>query len=185
MKLLFLLLALTLVSVRGLSGQRLSSRSGTYFEVGAGVGRLAERTCASCSGSHRSLGPALLLRMSQRLGRAFELGGELQATRSGGRHFEAGLLTAALVSASEYAAWLRMGGGLLLYPGEGDDVTVTAGEGSRQDGSELGAGIILGVGLDVPLGNNRSFTPQASYVRHLGAERRFNLLMIGASIRLF
>ena len=178
------LLLLALVPVHGLSGQRLSAREGTYFEVGLGAARLSERICGNCTGGNRTIGPALLLRLGERLGPAVELGGELQATLSGGRHFEAVLLTGTLVAPAEYAAWLRLGGGFLLHPGVGDDVTADAG-GGNQHGIDLGTGIVIGVGLDIPLGGSRSLSPQASYLRQIGSERRFSFVMIGASLRLF
>jgi hypothetical protein len=179
-----LLLLLALVPVHGLSGQRLSARGGTYFEVGLGAARLTEGICGSCTGSHRSIGPALLLRLSERIGPAFELGGEFQATVSGGRHFEVVLVSGTLVAPAEYAPWLRLGGGLLLHPGVGNDVLASAG-GGDQHGVDLGMGIVIGVGLDIPLRDNRSLSPQASYIHQIGAERRFSLVMIGASLRLF
>ena len=179
-----LLLLLALIPVHGMSGQRLSGREGTYFELGLGPARLSERICGSCSGSNWSIGPALLLRLSKRVGSAFELGGELQATLSGGRHFEAVLLTGTLVAPAEYAAWLRLGGGFLLHPGVGDDVLASAG-GGDQHGIDLGMGIVIGVGLDIPLRGNRSLSPQASYIHQIGSERRFGLALIGAGLRLF
>ena len=179
---LFLLLAV--IPLHGLSGQRLSAREGTYVEVGLGAARLTERICGSCTGSNRSIGPALLLRIGERVAPAFELGGELQATLSGGRHFEAVLLTGTLVAPPEYAPWLRLGGGVLLHPGVGDDVTASAG-GGEQHGVDLGMGIVIGVGLDIPLRGSRSLSPQASYIHQIGSERRFSLLMIGAGLRLF
>jgi len=179
-----LLLLLALVPVHGLSGQRLSAREGTYFEIGVGAARLSERICARCTGSNRSIGPALLLRLGERIGPAFEIGGELQATMSGGRHFEAILLTGTFVAPPEYAPWLRLGGGFLLHPGVGDDVTASAG-GGDQHGIDLGMGIVIGVGLDIPLRGSRSLSPQASYLHQIGSERRFSLLMISASLRLF
>lgn len=179
-----LLLLLALVPVHDLHAQRLSAREGTYFEVGLGAARLTERICGSCTGSHRTIGPALLLRLSERVGPAFELGGELQATLSGGRHFEAVLLTGTLVAPPEYAPWLRLGGGVLLHPGVGDDVLASAG-GGDQHGIDFGVGIVIGVGLDIPLRNNRTLSPQASYIQQVGSERRFSLVMIGASLRVF
>ena len=179
-----LLLLLAAIPAHGLYGQRLSAREGTYLEVGLGAARLTERICGSCTGSDRTIGPALSLRLSERVGPAFELGGELQATVSGGRHFEAVLLTGALVAPSEYAAWLRLGGGVLLHPGVGTDVLASAG-GGDQHGTDLGMGMVIGVGLDIPLAGNRSLSPQASYIHQIGSERRFSLVMIGASLRLF
>jgi hypothetical protein len=179
-----LLLLLVLVPLHGLSGQRLSAREGTYLEIGVGAARLSERICGSCTGSDRSIGPALLLRLGERVGPTFELGGELQATLSDGRHFEAVLLTGTLVAPPEYAPWLRLGGGFLLHPGEGADVLASAG-GRDQHGTELGMGVVIGVGLDIPLRDDRSLSPQASYIHQIGSERRFSLVTIGASLRLF
>jgi hypothetical protein len=179
-----LLLLLTLVPFHSLYGQCLSGREGTYFEIAAGAARLTERICGSCTGSDRTIGPALLVRLSERVGPAVELGGEIQATVSGGRHFEALLVTGTLVAPPEYAPWLRLGGGFLLHPGVGDDVLASAG-GGDQHGIDLGTGFVIGVGLDIPLRGNRSLSPQASYIHQIGSERRFSLVMIGASIRLF
>jgi len=179
-----LLLLLMLAPLHSLYGQRLSAREGTYFKIGAGGARLTERICGSCTGSDRSFGPALLLRLGERISPALELGGELQATVSGGRHFEAVLVTGTLVAPPEYAPWLRLGGGFLLHPGVGNDVLASAG-GGDQHGIDLGMGIVIGVGLDIPLRGNRSLSPQASYIHQIGSERRFSLLMVGASLRLF
>jgi hypothetical protein len=46
-------------------------------------------------------------------------------------------------------------------------------------------GVVIGVGLDIPLRDNRSLSPRASYIHQIGSERRFSLVMIGASLRLF
>lgn len=179
-----LLLLLMLVPFHTSYGQRLSARHGTYLEVGAGAARLSERICGSCTGSDRTIGPALLVRLGERVGAAFELGGEIQATLSGGRHFEAVFVTGTLVAPPEYAPWLRLGGGFLLHPGVGDDVLASAG-GGDQHGIDLGTGLVIGLGLDIPLRGDRSLSPQASYIRQIGSERRFSLVMIGVGLRLF
>ena len=65
------LLLLILVPLHSLYGQRLSAREGTYLEIGGGAARLTERICGSCTGSDRSIGPALLLRVGERISPAF------------------------------------------------------------------------------------------------------------------
>jgi hypothetical protein len=40
-------------------------------------------------------------------------------------------------------------------------------------------------GSCIPLRGDRSLSPQASYIHQLGSERRFSLVMIGVSLRLF
>jgi hypothetical protein len=185
LKLVFLSITIVLASPPMTEAQVASSRPPSRYEVGLGIGRLAERFCSFCRPGPRTIGPALLIRVSRATTRLLEVAGELQATAGGGRAFEAALASIALTSVGDRLAWLRVGFGVLAQPGQGDDVALSGQSSAEREGTEVVPGFALGIGLDIPVSSHRSLNPQLSYVGQLDSRRRFSLVTVGVGLRFF
>ena len=185
MRIVLALMSVGLLS-SGAEAQSMSRRQGLRWDLGAGVGRFGSGQ-SPCVFECSTLGPSIVVRAGQGIGRTFEVGGETRVTAANGSGVIGSVMaTMAAVSPAEYAGWIRVGIGLLVGVGFGhDDVTLSGGGGLNTMWTTLGtaAGASVAVGLDIPLGHGFGVGPEVSYTFAPSATA-FHILHLGLSLRL-